>query len=185
MVEAAIRLSENEDEIKILELGVGSGCLIISILADKKNAKGIGVDISQEALQTTKYNAEKIGVGDRLKLICGSWFDEDMIKKIGCNFDFIISNPPYIPSADINFLDREVKDFDPLIALDGGEDGLRDYRQICKIAPNILKKDGFLIFEAGIGQARDICEIAQTNNLQHIETIKDLTGIDRCIILKK
>ena len=100
-------------------------------------------------------------------------------------FDIIISNPPYIPSADIKNLDNEVKNFDPIIALDGGEDGLRDYKQICALAQKLLHDHGYLIFETGINQADDVIKIAEKNGLKQVKIAKDYNNIDRCVILKK
>lgn len=185
LVETAINILKNKNKSKILEFGVGSGCLIISILADLKNVCGIGIDISASALKIAEKNAIRIGVSDRLTLKNGSWFDEDILNPNCEKFDLIISNPPYIASEEIEGLDPEVKNFDPITALDGGKDGLRDYKQICKIASQALKHEGILIFEAGAGQAKDICNIAKNNALKHIKTVCDLNGIERCIILKK
>lgn len=185
LVENAIALIKQNNFSNILELGVGSGCIILSILADCPNAKGVGIDISSKALNVAKQNAESIGVNKRLSLRQGSWFDDNIAMLTGDHFDIIISNPPYIPTKDIETLDIEVKNFDPITALDGGADGLRDYRQICKSAINLLNDDGYLIFEAGINQSDDIKRIASENDFTTVAILKDLGGIDRCVILKK
>lgn len=184
-VENAIALIKQKKLSKILEFGIGSGCIILSILADCPEIFGTGIDISAQALKIAKRNAEALNVSPRLKTIQASWFDTDIAEKTGIGFDMIISNPPYIPSGDIPGLEAEVRNFDPLLALDGGEDGLRDYRQIAKIAGEILKDDGYLIFEAGIKQADDIIGIAQNHGFAKVAVLKDLGGIERCIILKK
>ena len=185
LVERAVDLLKDKNEAKILEFGIGSGCILLSILADLPYAEGIGVDISQNALKIALQNANYLGVESRVKMINASWFDDNIEIKCGNKFDMIISNPPYIPSADIENLDNEVKLFDPLIALDGGVDGLRDYRKITQISFNLLKPGGLLIFEAGINQSMDIAGIGTCNNFELAEITPDLTGIDRCIILKK
>ena len=185
LIDEAITLYDKSETINILEFGTGSGCIVISLLDEYKNAKAVGVDISEKALEVTKTNALKNNVDERLVLINASWFDEDIDAKINKKFNIIISNPPYIPSGDIKGLDNEVKNFDPLIALDGGKDGLRDYRRICYLTEKLLKDGGFLIFEAGINQAFDIIQIALANKLKLIKTAKDLGGIERCVILKK
>lgn len=185
LIDEAITLFDKSNNIDILELGVGSGCIVISLLDEYKNASAVGIDISAKALSTAKKNAEKNSVIDRLNLLNISWFDDDIKDKLNKKFDIIISNPPYIPNKDIEFLDKEVKNFDPMIALDGGDDGLRDYRRICLIAENLLKDNGYLIFEVGINQADDVKQIAQANNLYFVKIAKDLNGIDRCVILKK
>lgn len=184
-VENAIALIRREKLSKILEFGIGSGCIILSVLADCPEITGTGIDISADALNTAKRNAEALKVSQRLTVMQASWFDNDIAEKTGGGFDMIISNPPYIPSGDIQGLEPEVKDFDPLLALDGGEDGLRDYRQIAKIAGGMLKDGGYLIFEAGIHQAGDITGIAQNCGFAKVAVLKDLGGIERCIILKK
>ena len=167
LIDETLKLFNPTDEIKILEFGTGSGCIVISLLDELKNATAFGVDISEKALKITKTNAIKNNVAGRLTLINASWFDEDIINRINQKFDIIISNPPYIPSKDIETLDNEVKNFDPLVALDGGEDGLRDYRKICELSEKMLKNNGYLVFEAGINQA------------------DDYNCINRCVIFKK
>ncbi len=184
LVEQALKNIDRTTNTNILEFGVGSGCIIISLLSDLPLAQGLGVDISPKALTICKKNAKKIGVSDRLELKNISWFD-DLWQTQDKLFDLIISNPPYIPTQDINSLDKEVKIFDPILALDGGSDGLRDYRQIIEIAPSLLKNSGILILEAGIDQASDIVKIGNNNGLKAIDVVKDLNNIERCIILKK
>lgn len=185
LVEEAIKIIKDKHFNKILEFGVGSGCIILSLLADTINTYGVGVDISEKALEVAKQNASRLNVDDRISLITASWFDNDIDTKAGKEFDIIVSNPPYIPSSEIKLLDKEVKDFDPIQALDGGSDGLRDYRQICKIAKQLLKDEGYILFEFGEGQADSIREIGKLNNLICKNVLKDLNGIERCIILKK
>ena len=184
LVEEALKLICHNNYQKILEFGVGSGCLIISILAEAKNCHGIGIDISDKALNIAKLNAKNIGVTDRLNLFRKSWFDIDNTN-IEHDFDMIISNPPYIQSDEIASLQDEVKNFDPIIALDGGQDGLRDYQQICKLASKLLKPHGALLFEIGEGQAEEVKQIAKENNLIWHKTVKDLNNINRCIIFEK
>ncbi len=185
LIDEAITLFNPDEKIDILELGTGSGCIVISLLNEYKNARAVGIDISEKALIITKTNAIKNQVDDRLSLLHAGWFDNDITEKINKKFDIIISNPPYIPSADIQKLDNEVKNFDPLLALDGGTDGLRDYKRICSLAESLLKEGGYLIFEAGINQAHDITEIGVQNRLKSVKISNDLNGIERCVILKK
>ncbi len=185
LVESAIKLLQQNSYAQILEFGVGSGCIILSLLAEIKDAKGWGIDISNEALKITNNNSKKLNVDSRLNLINASWFDDNIISSINNAFDIIVSNPPYIKSDEIQFLDKEVKDFDPLIALDGGNDGLRDYIRIAELAYVLLKKDGFLLFEIGENQLSDVINIAKNNKLTLVDVVKDLSGTDRCIILKK
>lgn len=185
LIDETTSLFEKSKKLDILELGTGSGCIIISLLDEYKKASGVGIDISAKALEITQKNAINNNVADRLNLVNASWFDNDIEKKLSKKFDIIISNPPYIPSDDIKHLDNEVKNFDPMIALDGGVDGLRDYRRICLIARTLLKEGGYLVFEIGINQANDVKKIASANNLLLIKIAKDLGDIERCVILKK
>ena len=185
LVEKALLLLKSDQPQKILEFGIGSGCILLSLLAEIPYAAGVGIDISAKALSVAASNAEKLGVASRLTLREISWFDANIRDMPEKDFDMIVSNPPYIPSGDIAKLDREVKDFDPLTALDGGADGLRDYRQIAYLAGSLLKKDGFLLFEGGIGQAHEIADIGKSNGFDLIDIVEDLNHIERCIILKK
>ena len=185
LIEESLKIFNPADEVNILEFGTGSGCIVISLLNELKKAKATGVDISAKALEMTRKNATNHNVLSRLNLLNLSWFDSDIESKIPQKFDLIISNPPYIPTKDIDNLDVEVKNFDPLIALDGGEDGLRDYEKICEKAEKMLNTGGYLIFEVGINQAQNVTEKAQKYNFEAINIVKDYTGIDRCVILKK
>ncbi len=185
LVEVTSALIARENIDNILELGVGSGCIILSLLADNPNLTATGIDISNKALAVARANAVNLGVTQRVKFINASWFDNDITAKLNEQYNLIISNPPYIPSAEIDTLDDEVKCFDPKIALDGGNDGLRDYRQIIKLSANLLNDGGFLIFEIGENQKNDILKIAYEQKLSSVEVLRDLSGTERCIILKK
>lgn len=189
LVEKAIESLKQSQKANILEFGVGSGCIILSVLADLPYVTGVGVDISESALAIADLNAENLEIEpERLNLLKASWFDEDIIEKLNnyAPFDMVISNPPYIASAEIDKLDPEVKDFDPLIALDGGIDGLKDYNRILYLSKELLKPDGMIILEAGDGlQLRQIEQMAYNYKIQCLNILKDLNNIDRCIILKK
>ena len=185
LVEEAAKIVRQNNFTKILEFGVGSGCIILSLLADVLSLEGIGTDISEKALETARRNAQRIGVEQRIKLMLLDWFDQDILQKLGCRFDIIVSNPPYIPSKDIDDLDVCVKSYDPLRALDGGDDGYDHYRKIAEVAPKILRKGGYILLEGGINQAQKIKNIFEKQGLAWRQTLKDLGGIERCIILKK
>lgn len=181
LVETALELIEENQLHSALELGVGSGCLLLSLLADNAEMTGVGADISKTALAVAQKNADRLGVKNRVRLIEFDYFKDYFSER----FDLIVSNPPYIPSADIKLLEPEVKKYDPLQALDGGADGLEHYRQIARTARDWLNAGGYLIFEAGIGQAEDIVNICSAAGWQPIGVKTDLNGIKRCIILKK
>lgn len=178
LIETVIGLYSNRaKKLSILDLGTGTGCLLLSLLSEYPNSLGLGVDISQEALNLAVKNSESLGLERRGKFILSNW-DE----KIEGNFDIIISNPPYIKSEDIKALEPEVSNFDPLSALDGGEDGLSEYRKIASFVPSLLKENGTIILEIGEGQEQDVQKIFETENLKLTEQKKDLAGIIRCLI---
>lgn len=176
LVEAAIEFAKQSKAKNILDLGLGSGCILLSILKDVPQLYGTGVDISKKALEVAQQNITALDLSDRTNLICGSWFDLNLSEK----FDIITSNPPYIKTSEIETLEVEVKNHDPLLALDGGENGLRDYIQIAKIAANLLSENGRIFLEVGYNQAQDVIEIFK--DYKHIQTIKDLGGMQRCVV---
>ncbi len=184
LVEAALQEMKSQQG-SILDLGTGSGCIILSLLAEKSEWYGVGVDVSAKALTIAEKNAEKLGVESRIRWINKNWFEDDFIEVINDKFDVIVSNPPYIPDADIALLDMEVKSYDPMSALSGGQDGFDSYKKIAKLVPFLLKENGYIFLEAGIGQAGQIAEIFAAVGLKKVNIIKDLSGIERCVILKK
>ena len=159
-----------------LDIGTGSGCISVSLAHFNKKAFIRGIDISSNAIEIAKKNAEKNSVSDRVT------FEEADIFNYECygKYDLVVSNPPYIEADVINTLDDDVKDYEPHSALNGGKDGLDYYRHIVKIAPKILNKKGILCFEVGAGQAETVSVIMQ-NDFTDIEIIKDLCGINRVV----
>jgi len=184
LLEESLKLC-NYDELSVLDLGVGSGCILLSLLKEKKNAVGVGVDVSAEAIEVAKVNAKNLGIEKQVKFVQASWFDNNFIDLFDKKFDMIVTNPPYIPDKDIVSLETEVKKYDPMLALSGGSDGFDAYRRIAEITPFILKENGYILIEAGIDQAQEIAKIFIVQNLEFCKIVKDLSGIDRCVILKK
>jgi release factor glutamine methyltransferase len=168
--------SDKKQNLKILELGVGSGCLILTLLKAYKNAEGEGVDISKAALEICQKNAEKFVIKNRLKLE-----ESDLFSAVKSKYDLIISNPPYIPRSEIEELEAEVKTFEPRFALDGGIDGLDFYRKIAASAKNFLNENGKIILEIGFGQKEEIIKIFSQNGFSFIESKPDLSGIERVL----
>lgn len=185
IVEAAINYANKYNLSKALDLGTGSGCIAISIAKDVENINVVAIDKSEKALEVAAKNVELNKVSEKVRLINSSWYDEDIIKKIGTDFDIIISNPPYIPTKDIKALDLDVKKYDPMSALDGGVDGLDDYRKISKLSSEILTLNGYILLEIGINQAEDVVNIFEENTFQLVEMLKDYSLIDRCLIFKR
>jgi release factor glutamine methyltransferase len=180
LIELVLKIFDDKTKpIKILELGVGSGCLFATILKYFPNASAIGVDISLDALKIAQNNIDQLDLSSRTNLIQSDWFSNISDNQ---KFDLIISNPPYIKTSDISCLQDEVKNFEPHLALDGGEDGLDCYRIIAKKASQFLTTAGFLFLEIGQNQENDVINIFQNNNLKFIQDKKDLSGIVRCLV---
>ena len=175
LAQCAIEKLSDFDNPTFLDLGTGSGALCVSILKYVKNSAAAAVDISEDAIDCAKFNAEKFGVDDRVNFFVGNLFEPARGKK----FHAVISNPPYIPTKDLSTLQAEVQR-EPKIALDGGVDGLNFYRRIAEDAPNFLFKGGFVAVEIGINQADAVKNLFQ-KNFANIEILRDLAGIERVV----
>lgn len=171
LIEEALKYMENG--MDILDMCTGSGCIIIT-LAKEKNIRAAGVDVSDKALSIAKKNAMQ------LKADC-EFIKSDIFENVYSKYDMIVSNPPYIRTEEIESLQMEVKDYDPMIALDGGEDGLDFYRRIIKEAGDYLKENGRLIFEIGFDEAKAVSELLSENGFDNINIVKDLSGFDRVV----
>ncbi|MCT4635684.1 MAG: peptide chain release factor N(5)-glutamine methyltransferase [Rickettsiales bacterium] len=179
IIETAINLFPNKnDALRVLDIGSGSGCLLLSILKEFPNATGIASDISEEALKVVKENIELLELGDRAKCIRQNWADDLMEK-----FDLIISNPPYIPTGDILALELDVKDYDPLLALDGGDDGLDPYRYLARQISSLLKPEAYAILEFGFDQGKSVRQIFMQQSYIINKMLFDLGGIERAIVV--
>ncbi len=167
---------DKNQKLKILEIGVGSGCLVTTLLKAFQMADATGVDISEEALKICQKNAETHQVKNRLNLK-----KSDLFSALNSDekFDLIISNPPYIPSQEIENLEPEVKNYEPRTALDGGIDGLDLYKKIAALAKNFLKKDGKIILEIGFGQEKDVTQIFELEGFSLTDSGLDLSGVVR------
>ena len=182
IIEEALSLGKIDS---ILDLGTGSGCILLSLLKELPQAQGTGVDISNEALSVAKQNARMLEIENQVKWINASWNEENFLKHFPYQFNLVVSNPPYIPNQEIMGLDPEVKNYDPLLALSGGEDGYDAYHRLAEIIPHLLTDKGAVLLECGQGQAETVADIFMKQNLSLYKIVKDLQGIDRCIILKK
>ena len=157
-----------------LEIGAGSGAISLSLALENNNIKMTAVDISEDALNISRENIENNNA--QVELIRSNLFEN----LAGRKFDFIVSNPPYIKSNEISSLDKEVKDYEPHLALDGGEDGLDFYREIIRQSPNFLNKGGKIFFEVGVGEADEVYNLLK-EHFVHINIKQDLEGIDRIV----
>jgi len=176
LVEAALDILKDKAEARILDLGTGSGAIIISILAEAPHVEGVAVDMSEAALAIARQNAQTHNVKDCLTLFRGSWFEP-----VEGLFDIILSNPPYITDIAMDELAAEVSEFDPDLALRGGEDGLTAYKDIIAEAQNHLKPNGVLIFEIGYDQGESVSHLLKQQGFKGIFVAKDLSGHNRMI----
>lgn len=163
------------DGMRILDIGTGSGCILLSLLHYSNDCQGVGADISGKALQTAKENAK------RLSMEQACFVESDLFEKIEGQFEIIVSNPPYIKSGDIAGLMPEVRDHDPHAALDGGADGLFFYREITEKAKDHLPGGGMLFYEIGYDQGEAVRRIMKDNGFREVEVIKDFSGFDRVV----
>lgn len=161
---------------RILDLGTGSGCILLTLLHEIPGSTGVGVDISPAAVETAMRNAREQNLSSRADFICSSWTDS-----LSGTFDLIVSNPPYIPSATILDLHPEVQNHDPILALDGGKDGLAPYKILLPALKKFLEPGGLVFFEIGIGQAADITGLVRDSNATLSRTYRDLGGIERVL----
>ncbi|MDZ4759947.1 MAG: peptide chain release factor N(5)-glutamine methyltransferase [Alphaproteobacteria bacterium] len=162
---------------RVLDFGVGSGCILATLLAERPDATGVGLDLSARVLAVARGNCVALDVARRVEWIEGGWD-----AALGQTFDLVVSNPPYIPSGDIAALDREVRDHDPRLALDGGADGLDACRAICDLAPRLLVPGGWLALETGAGQAGDVAALMGDAGLVGVGRRADLAGHERVVM---
>jgi release factor glutamine methyltransferase len=174
------RITDRRAPLKLLDMGTGSGCLILSLLSELPNAQGTAVDICPQALEVATRNAATLGLASRAQFVYSDWGAQIS----GC-FDVIVSNPPYIPTADIAELEPEVSKFEPKQALDGGADGLECYRAIMAWLPLALAPGGFAAFEIGMGQQRGLEEIVAQQGFAVVASKADLGGITRCLVVQR
>ena len=171
---------KGNDDPRIIDLGAGTGCLLLALLHELPQATGLGVDIAPRAIEQATINAERLGLSGRAAFQVGNWLDG-----ITGTFDLIISNPPYIAASDIPKLMPEVREYDPLAALDGGADGLDIYRHLIPQLSRFLNPDGFVVFEIGQGQAAAVSEMFRAAGFTGISAHKDLGGVERCVAAQR
>jgi release factor glutamine methyltransferase len=168
---------DRSQALEIVDLGIGTGCLLAACLHEYPNARGLGIDASDMALSWARRNIDRLGLSNRCELELSDW------QKIFCiRADVIISNPPYIPSRDVPLLAPDVRFFEPVSALDGGEDGLEAYRALAPVIGRILKTSGLAFLEIGAGQEKAVSAILKAQRLETVNIAADLAGIGRCIV---
>ena len=178
LIEAVLaELPDRGRALSLLDLGVGTGCLLLSLLSELPQARGVGVDLDPATLAVARGNAERLGLAARSEFLLSDWWEG-----VSGRFDVVLSNPPYIPTADIAGLDPEVAKFEPLGALDGGADGLDCYRLLAAGAGRFLAEDGVIAFEVGAGQATAVAALLTDAGFDLRGVRRDLAGIERCVV---
>ena len=180
LVEQTLKEIDKNCSKRILDIGTGSGCILLAILKERKKCLGVGIDISKKAINLAKYNAKIQHIRNRVKFL-----NSDIDNFCRDKYDLIVSNPPYIKCFAINELDKDIKNYEPKVALNGGVDGYSKIRLIIKKSSILLKRKGKLILEVGLGQAREVKKVLKLNGFYINRTTKDLAGINRCILSTK
>ena len=180
IVEQVLNSTNIKEKIRVLEVGVGSGCLLLSILDERRCFEGVGIDKSVECCKITKINAERLKLKNHLKIFKTSIDNFNLGK-----YDLIISNPPYISKNEILSLDKGIKNFEPKLALDGGFNGLCNFIGLIKKSKKLLKNRGKLILEIGYKQKKSVSKILIDEGFTNIRCIKDYAFNDRCIVSTK
>ena len=180
LIEEILKLYKNYNKIRVLDIGTGSGCIIISLMKEKIRWSGIALDISELAIKVAKYNAKIQQVENRIKFI-----KSDIDKFSSNKYDLIVSNPPYINKIRYNNLDLSVKDYEPKKALYGGVDGLRVIEKVINKSSSLLKNNGFLIMEIGLMQYNKTFKILKENGFYIKKIVKDYQRINRCVVSQK
>tara|TARA_B100000963_G_scaffold360647_1_gene392368 strand:- start:1934 stop:2776 length:843 start_codon:yes stop_codon:yes gene_type:complete len=180
LVEQVLKMTKNKFNLRVLDIGVGSGCILLSILHEKKDFYGVGVDISDKCISLSKANAQKLGLINRVKFL-KSDIDNFLIGK----YDLIVTNPPYIKRRSLKYLERDVVRFEPKLALDGGLDGLSEIRKVIYRSSELIKKNGKFIIEIGFDQKKEVKNLLENKGFYINKIVKDLSFNDRCIICTK
>ena len=176
LIEQALKLVKNKNRLQILDIGIGSGCILMSILKEKKNFIGTGIDISNKSLQISKVNGQKLRINNRLRL-----FKSNIDNFNTGKYDLIVSNPPYIKKSNLKCLEKDIS-FEPKQALNGGLDGLLEIRKVINKSSELIKRSGHFIIEIGFDQKNKVKKILRDKGFYIKKTVKDLSNHDRCIV---
>ena len=180
IIEQILKVTKNKNYLQILDIGVGSGCILLSVLKERKNFYGIGIDISKNSLEISKLNAQKLLVSERVK-----FYESGVDKFVKGKYDLIVSNPPYIKNSNLKYLESDVLNFEPKLALDGGIDGLSVIRKVINKSSDLLKKNGKFILEIGFDQKNKVIKLLNKRGFYINSALKDLAKNDRCIVSTK
>ena len=180
IIEESLRIFRHKTKLNVLEIGIGSGCILLSILKEKKNFKGVGIDISKKCVELSKINALKLDINDRVK-----FFKSDVDNFFYGKYDLIVSNPPYIKKHDLKYLELDVAKYEPRLALDGGIDGVSEIIKVVDKSSKLVKKGGKLILEINFDQVSKVKKILNKKGFYINKVLKDLGKNDRCILSTK
>ena len=180
LVEETLKLFNVNSKLNMLDIGTGSGCILLSILKERRNFFGTGIDISKKAINVARFNAKMHQLSNRAK-----FYNSDVDKFLIGKYDLILSNPPYIRQQDLKYLEIDVKDFEPKLALDGGKDGFSKITKVISKTAMLLKRNGRFILEIGFGQKNRILNILKQNNFFINKVLKDYGKNYRCIVSTK
>ena len=180
LVEETLKLFNVNSKLNMLDIGTGSGCILLSILKERRNFFGTGIDISKKAINVARFNAKMHQLSNRVK-----FYNSDVDKFLIGKYDLVVSNPPYIKRKDLKYLEVDVKGFEPKLALDGGKDGFSKIVKVISKTSTLLKRNGKFILEIGFGQKKKILSILKQNNFFINKVVKDYGKNDRCIISTK
>tara|TARA_B100001027_G_C16262391_1_gene330111 strand:+ start:205 stop:1047 length:843 start_codon:yes stop_codon:yes gene_type:complete len=180
IIEEALKITKNKSNIRVLEIGVGSGCILLSLLSEKKNFSGIGIDISKECIKLSEINASRLKIANRVKFL-----KSDIDNFNYGKYDLIISNPPYIKKIDLNYLEKDIISFEPKKALDGGLDGMTQIKKVIKKSAELIKRKGKFILEIGYDQKERTKKLLNEKGFFVDKVFKDLAKNDRCVVSTK
>ena len=180
IIEQVLKIYSRDVQLQVLDIGTGSGCILLSILKERPNFYGTGIDISKKSINVSKFNAKQLNLMNRVKFVHSS-VDNFKIEK----YDIIVSNPPYIKLSSLKYLVKDVIKFEPKLALSGGFDGFSEIRKVISKAKTLIKKNGKLILEIGFNQKNKTKEMLQKKGFYINKTLKDYGGNNRCIISTK
>jgi len=176
IVEIANNYIDKNEVKNILDLGTGSGCILLSILKENKMINGLGIDLSKDAISIAKQNSKKLNLETQSNFLISNW-----MSSVNYKYDLVVSNPPYIASEDIKKLSKSVKIYDPILSLDGGDDGLNSYRLIASDLKRVVSKNALIIIEIGYNQSLQVIEIFKKNNFKLTKKYNDINGLDRVL----
>jgi len=180
LVEEVLKLFYKDSKLKILDIGTGSGCILLSILKERRNFLGTGIDVSKKALNVARFNTKLHQLSNRVK-----FFNSDVDKFLIGKYDLIVSNPPYIKNNDLRYLEKDVMNYEPRLALDGGKSGFSKISKVICRTSGLIKKNGKLVLEIGFDQKDKVIEILKKNRFYINKVAKDYRKKDRCIISTK